>query len=109
MTTTERSGTPRTDAFFAERQRVLEVYRYANDKLLHIAVGDMVKAAVEFSKDFERELTALRLRYTWKPMKDAPRDRQVLIHYPAGRLRHEKIELGYINKYSIADGWMEMP
>ena len=48
----------------------------------------------------------LRLRYTWKPMKDAPRDRLVWI-------RHLRETLwpfmGYAHEHPGAGGWMEIP
>ena len=52
----------------------------------------------------ERELAAMRLRYTWEPMESAPRDRLVLIRYPS-----RAHEVGYVNKYNPGDGWMELP
>ena len=54
------------------------------------------------------ELTALRLRYTWKPMKDAPRDRRVLIRYLTPGRRPEP-DVGVVTDYTRADGWMEIP
>jgi len=48
----------------------------------------------------------LRLRYTWKPMKDAPRNREVLFRWPAPL---PGIEAGEYADCADADGWMEIP
>jgi hypothetical protein len=66
--------------------------------------GDVQRLA----RQLERELAALRLRYTWKPMKDAPRDRPVLQRFTK---RNGEISpaAGCVNSYSRADGWMEIP
>jgi hypothetical protein len=77
MTTTERSETPRTDEFKRALSELLVDSPKSRERLWEIVCGD-----------FERELVALRLRYTWKPVKDAPRDQQEgLIKYEGWILR----------------------
>ena len=56
-------------------------------------------------QDALRELTALRLRYTWKPMKDAPMDHEVLLNWSESRA----VATGWAQRCTSADGWMEIP
>ena len=106
MTTAERSETPRTNALkkkWAESwKQVVGITQGADRAARH------ADEAAELADELERELTALRLRYTWKPMKDAPRDRRVLICYltPGRRLDPD---VGVVTDYTRADGWMEIP
>jgi len=50
----------------------------------------------------------LRLRYTWKPMKDAPEDREVLFRYIASDGEIDVV-LGFVSQHSAAYDWMEIP
>ena len=90
MTTTERSDT-------------LEAATHDAPLDLDHLPADFPEA-VEMLKRAKRELTTLRLRYTWKPMKDAPWDRLLLI-------KHEslEVELEWASNCANADDWMEIP
>jgi len=122
MTTTERSETPRTDEFKRALSELLEDSPKSREHLWETACGDFERELTalrlrldeqqvflegehDCRMEAEKKLDELRLRYTWKPMKDAPRDRDALLfRFPSGLLLS-----GYDTQYIGAVGWMEIP
>ena len=105
MTTAERSETPGLDALI--ERHIAEAAAQRSEIGSRVLASNLplqqVRELIAFTRAIERELTALRLRYTWKPMKDAPRDRKVLIKNKYG------VSDDFARYAYAADGWMEIP
>jgi hypothetical protein len=108
MTTTERSETPTLIERLNERARIRRqipsrksVMEGAPDR-----IADLLEEAATSLTALNAELTALRLRYTWKPMKDAPMWK-VLLKVPSKLLGMKVGLASFWGEH--ADGWMEIP